>query len=217
MRLVAHGTTPDFYATRLDRTGTRPIAVHLDGWELHGDDPEDTDKDAVRRSSLRASGTRVWTLTWNDVKAALTAANDNLSAGPALPVSSAIRHRALQGAAQMHGAAHPVFDALELGAFDQLMWALRHPAAEPWRALATTTVIAAAGSPERIHLEQINAAIDAVAHGDAPTPAALETGIAALLWETPSGQPVATIVDQASRAVLAVLSCDTREAPDRRA
>ena len=68
VNLANHHTKPDFYATRVDATGTPPVAIYLDGWAFH-QDPDQVDGDATKRASLRAAGTRVWTLTYSDVKA----------------------------------------------------------------------------------------------------------------------------------------------------
>ena len=54
VHLAAHGTYPDFYATRVDATGTTPVAIYLDGWKFHGIDQDQVDKDSMKRASLRA-------------------------------------------------------------------------------------------------------------------------------------------------------------------
>src|ERR1019366_7427897 len=93
VNLVAQGTRPDFYATRVDATGTAPVAIYLDGWEFHGNDPEQVDNDAQRRAAVRQGGTSVWMLTWQDVKGALTALSQDSVIGPVIPLSNAIRHK----------------------------------------------------------------------------------------------------------------------------
>ena len=45
VNLVEHGTRPDLYATRVDAAGTPPIAIYLDGWEYHGNNPDQVDLD----------------------------------------------------------------------------------------------------------------------------------------------------------------------------
>ena len=139
VNLVHHATRPDFYATRIDTAGTAPVAIYLDGWEHHGFDPDQVDHDSARRASLRAAGTSVWTLTWHDVKAALTAASQGGTVTASLPLSNPVRHHARQGAEQAHGSPHGAFEALGAGTFKQLMMRLRHPDQDAWQALAMTT------------------------------------------------------------------------------
>jgi hypothetical protein len=94
VNLVNHGTRPDFYATRVDAAGTTPVAIYLDGWEYHGNNPDQVDLDSTRRSSVRAGGTVVWALTWQDVKAALTAASQGSTVPATVPLANPIRHNA---------------------------------------------------------------------------------------------------------------------------
>src|SRR5690606_36645068 len=86
MELNAHQTVTDFYAERVDRPVAPPVAVYLDGWAFHGADTQRTDGDAERRASLRATGTRVWCLTRDDVKSALAALNENRHVPRVLPL-----------------------------------------------------------------------------------------------------------------------------------
>jgi hypothetical protein len=60
-------TQPDFLLTRQDAPDAK-VAVYLDGREFHAS-PEHNRlaDDATKRAALRASGLRVWSITWDDV------------------------------------------------------------------------------------------------------------------------------------------------------
>lgn len=217
VNLAAHGTVPDLLATRVDATGSAPVAVYLDGWEYHGSNPEQVDKDARRRASVRASGATVWTLTWADVKAALTAAAQGSSVGAALPITNPARQQAIVGAEQALGKDHPAFEALKAGTFDQLMLRLRHPEPDAWRALATTTFLAPAHGGVPIPVSDRQAAIDAAAADDPIEPADHDTGVVVLEWQSQSGaQPVSVVLERTGDPTpTVVLSHDTTGGTDR--
>jgi ATP-dependent helicase YprA (DUF1998 family) len=216
VNLVEHGTRPDFYATRVDTTGTAPVAIYLDGWEHHGNNPDQVDLDSRRRSSVRAGGTAVWTLTWQDVKAALTAASQGSTVPTSVPLANPVRHNAVHGAKQANGGAHPAFDALGRGAFDQLMLFLAHPDPTAWRHLAMTTALAAGSAGTQLPVNSAAAAIDHAARHLAVVPADHDTDIAALTWATLNGQPAATVLGRnGSPLPTAVLSHDTAAPPDK--
>ncbi|MGI8901901.1 MAG: DEAD/DEAH box helicase [Nocardioides sp.] len=216
VNLVDHGTRPDFYATRVDATGTAPVAVYLDGWEHHGSDPDQVDLDSGRRASVRGGGTTVWTLTWQDVKAALTAASQGATVPAVLPLPNPVRHNAVQGAKRANGGDHPVFDAVQCGAFDQLMLYLAHPDATAWRHLAMTTALAAGSSGTALQVGDQATAVDQAARNVPIEPAGHETDIAALTWATQNGQLAVTVFERnGSPLPAAVTSHDTTENPDK--
>jgi hypothetical protein len=60
-------TEPDFLFIRQDEQDA-PVAVYLDGRAFHASaEISRTADDARKRAALRADGTRVWSLTWDDV------------------------------------------------------------------------------------------------------------------------------------------------------
>ncbi len=67
---MATGCRPDFVLTPTQsRSARRPIAVFCDGWNYH---QAITREDAAKRNGLVSSGRYwVWSITWEDVKAAL--------------------------------------------------------------------------------------------------------------------------------------------------
>ena len=213
--LVHHATRPDFYATRIDNPRTAPVAIYLDGWEHHGADQDQVDHDSIRRASLRASGTSVWALTWHDVKAALTAASQDGTVPACLPLPNSIRNNARQGAEHAHGSPHETFEALSVGAFEQLVLRLRHPEPDPWQALAMTTALAAAKGAPPVAVFAVGDAIGQAAQHKPVSPAPHETGIAALAWTTSGGQPATTIIEQDAAVTRAVLTLDTATEPDK--
>lgn len=214
VELHDHQTVPDFYATRADRTGTPPVAIYLDGWAFHGADPSRTDADAERRSGLRDAGTRVWCLAWEDVKGAMEGLANGKTVLPSLPLPPALRSLARTGASGAHGATHAVFDAVDSGAFDQLVAALRHPDGAPWAALAQATAVAASKGAAPIHVTHLDEAIDEFAVGADPPLAAAPSGRVALRWVTIGGLPAATLLDHGSGRVRVVASLDTHLEPD---
>jgi ATP-dependent helicase YprA (DUF1998 family) len=215
--LPAHGTVPDFYATRVDVSGTAPVAIYLDGWEYHGNDAKQIDKDATRRASLRSAGIHVWSLTWRDVKAALTAANEGRVVAPALPIPSTARTRAMQGAKQANGGSHPVFEAVASGAFGQLMLHLRHPDPEAWRVLAITTALAPAVNGVTFPVGDRVATINAAGRDDPVNPVDGTTDVAYIEWRSHGGgQRVAAVLDRAvGSEPTVVVSYDTTIQPDQ--
>ena len=213
--LVQHSTRPDFYATRIDTSGTAPVAIYLDGWEYHGADQDHVDHDSIRRSSVRASGTPVWTLTWEDVKAALTAASQGGMVPTSLPLPNPVRRRARQGAERALGSAHGVFEALEAGTFEQLMLHLRHPDQAAWQAIAMTTAVAAGEKGSAVPVSSIGDAIDLAAQHAAIPPAPHETDIRAMTWTTSGGQPAATVLERHATLPGVVLTLDTASEPDK--
>lgn len=216
VNLVEHGTRPDLYATRVDAAGTPPIAIYLDGWEYHGSNPDQVDLDSLRRTSVRATGTPVWTLTWQDVKAALTAASQNSTVPAATPLANPIRNSAAQGAKQAHGGPHAAFDALGRGAFDQLMLFLAHPDPDAWRHLAMTIALAAGGAGRQLQVTSRAVAVEQAARHIPIGLADHDTGIAALSWSTQNGQPAASVLERNGQPLpTAIVSMDTAAPPDK--
>ncbi len=216
VNLATHGTRPDFYATRVDAAGTPPVAIYLDGWEYHGARPEQVDLDAERRASLRAAGTLVWVLTWNDVKEALYAATQGKEVARRVPLPPTARRYAGEGARAKLGGHHPAFEALDLGPFEQLLWLMRHPELEIWRHLAETTALAPARDQgKKVPVRDLRTATEQAARGERLTPAEGETGVAAVEWESIAGFGVMAVLEKASGTIGVVLSYDTRDAPDQ--
>lgn len=216
VNLSAHGTIPDFYVTRVDTAGTPPVAIYLDGWEFHGSDPEQVDKDARRRSSLRSSGIGVWTLTWADVKQALTAASESSTVSPSIPFSNAIRHKATRGAKGTQDTGHPAFDALSMGAFEQLMCFLAEPDPNAWQTLAMTTALAAGSSGVKVPVVSREDAVRELALFSPIVPAPNETGTAVLTWASQNDQACGVVVEQNGDPLpTAVLSYDSATEPDK--
>lgn len=215
VNLVQHATRPDFYATRTDTPGTAPVAIYLDGWEFHGADQDQVDHDSIRRSSVRASGTSVWVLTWEDVKAALTAASQGSAVSASLPLTNPVRRRARQGAEEAYGSAHGAFEAVGSGTFEQLMLRLRHPDQAAWQALAMTAAIAAGEKGSVISVSSVSDVVDSAAQHLAITPAPHETDIRAMTWASSGGQPAATILKRHATLPRVALTLDTASEPDK--
>ena len=217
VHLVHHATRPDFYATRIDTPGTAPVAVYLDGWEHHGADQDQVDHDSIRRESLRASGVSVWTLTWPDVKAALTAASQASTVPASLPLPNPIRHHARQGAKHAHGSTHEAFEALNAGAFEQLMMRLRHPERDPWQTLAGAIATAPGLTGSRVPVLLASQALDQAARHEPIQAAPHNTDTAAVTWNTSGGQPAATILHRHAsiQDIAVVLTLETTSEPDK--
>lgn len=216
VNLVTHGTKPDFYATRIDSVSSPPVAIYLDGWEFHGADNDQVDKDSTRRASVRGGGTSVWTLTWSDVKEALYAVSQNSSVGPTTPFANGVRHRAQKAAKDVFGGDHGAFDALDKGAFDQLTCFLAHPDIKAWRSLAMTTALAAGSGGIAIPVAHLQTAVDAMASGRAIPPASHETDTAALDWSSHNGQAGVTVLQQGGDPLpTVVVSYDSHAEPDK--
>jgi len=219
VKLPAHNTIPDFYATRTDTAGQAPVAIYLDGWEFHGMNAADTDRDAGIRDSLRSSGIRVWALTWTDVKAALSAIDNQTRVGPLALVSNKVRLAAKTTAVTQHGSDSDVFEALEFGAFDQMMHALREPDDAAWAMLMKMLSLQVVSGSEPIWFETagggLEAAIDALATGELPAGAPSRTDSACWTWSTSADQAVATVLTGAQERVFSVVSYDSASAPEK--
>jgi hypothetical protein len=215
VHLHAHGTIPDFYAERVDRPGTAPVAIYLDGWEFHGANPDDTDADAVKRAGLRAAGIRVWTLTWADVDVALKALAQQHPVAASLPLPTPVRVQARQQLGSMPGGDREAYTAVDRGTFDQLMFALRDPDQSGWRNVAQVVAVSAGAGITPLPVADLAAAVDAAAGGGEAVPANEPTGRAVLAWHSVNGQAGATFLDQATASVAAVCSLDTTLEPER--
>lgn len=72
---VRMASRPDFVLWPMQNSPRRPIAVFCDGWTYHKDI---TREDAAKRNALVASGKFwIWSITWEDVKAALDGITDS--------------------------------------------------------------------------------------------------------------------------------------------
>jgi len=214
VNLARHHTIPDFYAERLDRPGTQPVAIYLDGWEFHGAQPGDTDDDASKRLSLRSAGIRVWTLTYDDVNVALKALGAGLPAGAVAPLPSAVRH---QIGAQL-GGHEALRTCMELSAVDQLLLALGCPDPDAWRLLAEVSAVAPITGKEPVWVTDFAIAADAAASHSHIEVVDHETNIAAVRWLTTSGCDSVTMLQRrldGSTATMAILSLNTALSPDR--
>ena len=209
--LADHKTIPDFYATRVDATGSNPVAIYLDGWAWHRE-ADQVDADATRRASLRAGGIRVWTLSYPDVKAAVAATNGDASVGSATPLSNSARNRAGKGISDQLGSDHRLVGVVKLGAFEQLMALLRQPGADTWRKVATSVALAPLRGSVVVDIADVATAVGRAARGETPHPASTPTDAKAATWETTGGLTAHAILDataEADRACTAVLSLDT--------
>ena len=220
VNLAHHHTVPDFFAERVDRPGTPPVAIYLDGWEFHGGtDPADTDGDAVKRLSVRGSGTRVWTLTYNDVDIALKATEIGAPAAPVIPLGPNVRHKISQELHKLLSADSAHSDAINLGAVDQLMLSLASPDSEAWRQVAEVAVVGALQSPGvvRVSVGETAAAADQFADNGTLEAASHETGVVAGVWTSLHGLEAMTVLDRSTgrNVITAVLSLDTAADADR--
>lgn len=209
--LANHKTIPDFYATRVDATGSNPIAIYLDGWAWH-QEPDQVDADATRRASLRAAGTRVWTLTYSDVKAAVAATNADGAIGPVTPLTNVARNQVGKGITDQLGSDHGLAGILKLGAFEQLMALLRSPEDGDWRKVATFVALAPIRSGVVVDIIDVPAAVTRAARGQWPDPASTPSDARVASWESTGGLAVHAILDAATDpddACTAVLSLDT--------
>ncbi len=212
VNLANHHTVPDFYATRVDATGTAPVAIYLDGWRYHGNEATQVDHDARRRASLREGGIVVWTLTWSDVKAALGTTNGEGGIGSATPLSGSARNRASKGIVDQLGSTHGLAGVLALGAFAQLMERLRHPAVDDWLAVATAVALKPIQGGVVVPIVDVAATIDRVARGIPPQPAPAPGDAGAARWESTSGLPAYAVLGpdaSVENPCTAVLSLDT--------
>lgn len=207
---VLHGTVPDFYASRVDASGTPDVAIFLDGWAYHGATPAHVDRDAAKRASLRAAGIGVWVLTWKDVRAALEAVSEGGgSVGPVTPFSGTTRNQAAQILAGLFGSEHPAAGVLKLGAFDQLMNRLRHPDADVWQKVGTGVAAAPVRNAPTVDVTDLATTLVAVAGGGNPQPAGIPTEIRAATWQSTGGLIAHTVVQQQPQRCAAVVSLDT--------
>ncbi len=211
INLANHHTKPDFYATRVDTTGTPPVAIYLDGWAFH-QSPDQVDGDAMKRTSLRAAGTRVWTLTYSDVKAAVAAANGGSTVGPVTPLTSSARNRAGKGIGDQLGVDHGLAGVVKLGAFEQLLALLRHPEDEAWRKVATAIALAPVQGAAVVDVADVPTAVVQAAKGEPPAPAPTPADAKAATWETTGGFTAHAILDRAAdpaHACTTIVSLDT--------
>jgi len=215
--LMQHHTIPDFYAERVDRPGTPPVAIYLDGWEFHGAEPTDTDDDAVKRLSVRASGTRVWTLTYDDVDTALKATNTGAATAPVAPLPSPIRYQIGQKLGLLLADGPPINRVIDLGAVDQLMLALAHPDSSAWRMVAEVVLTLASQNTPPIWVSDTASAADAIAINAELVAAPDERDVAVAAWTSLHGLEAATIIDRSNgfNVITAVLSLDTAKPSDR--
>lgn len=210
--LAKHRTVPDFYATRIDITGTAPVAIYLDGWQYHGQVATQVDHDSARRASLRAAGTNVWALTWADVKSALAAANGEGSVSSATPLSGPDINHASKGIVDQFHAEHELAGVLKLGAFEQLMTYLRDPAEDDWKTVAAVVALAPVLRGVTVDVADALAAVNHAGEGLPPTPTATPGNVKASTWKSTSGLPGTVILEAGApseRPCTAVLSLDT--------
>ena len=154
---------------------------------------------------MRGGGTSVWVLTYPDVKGALAAVANESAMAAITPLSSAVRHHAVQGAKQLRGEPHAAFDALDFGTFDQLMAYLANPDPLAWQQLAQMTALAAGASGTAFPVDDIQAAIQAAATGGSPTPAAHETDARIMAWSSQGGQKGVTALEKGDASTQGVV------------
>jgi hypothetical protein len=213
VNLAAHQTVPDFYATRVDVPGFAPVAIYLDGWEFHGADQDQVDKDSARRASLRAAGIGVWALTWADVKGALGGVNKGAAMPAVLPLPTGKRHAVRNQAEQILGGTAEAFKSVDLGAFDQLMLFLEVPELDVWRALATGLAVAPAQGAARVMVESAESAVTIIASGGSLAAIGHETDVGVLTWHSTTDLPCSAIAERGVSTPRSVVSLDTDVPP----
>jgi hypothetical protein len=154
----------------------------------------------------------VWTLTWSDVKSALTAANQDNAVAVVTPLTNATRNAAAIEARNANGADHPAFEAIGQGAFEQLMTFLRHPDPSPWKWLATTTALAPGRTGIKVNVDDLTVALAQAAKGETPLPASSPTDVMAMFWTSMGGLAAVVLLDRNGNPTPSVvISLDTAE------
>ena len=144
--VVASGvaTEPDFLFTRQDSQDA-PVAIYLDGKAFHASiESQRTADDAHKRTALRDDGTRVWSLTWEDVEdfaRVLDGRQSGLSELVATDVRNGVR-------AAVSDRRAPVLWGNPMSA---LLAYLKDPGAPVWGEVAAQTCLGLLRSPKHRH------------------------------------------------------------------
>ncbi|MFI0895906.1 DEAD/DEAH box helicase [Streptomyces sp. NPDC020983] len=206
--------------TTSDGAPPLPIAVYLDGYRWHASSRTNRiADDAAKRARLRAGGTLVWQITWDDVAAwdrNLKGGQVSGPDGPADPLDAVIAGRDADAAWPPYGvasAADPgglvreqwrkagrdpseahalLFD----GAIPSLLGFLRDPRPNKWQQLAQLAVSAPAALRRSALVDADPAAavgwIEAALRGD-PTPTVAGKGLKLLSFHDGSGLPMVLV------------------------
>ena len=205
-----HGTVPDFYAIRADGGESSDVAIFLDGWAYHGADPAHVDGDAQKRASLRSAGIAAWTLTWQDVREALNAVDQQ---GPvtasATPFASPVRTKVTKAIAQQLGESHPLASVLRLGAFEQLLARLREPQDGAWSKVSSAVAVGAMSGAPTIDVENLDSTVELAARGQALQVAPVATAVVAGSWQTSGTLTGHSVLQREPFRCAAVVSLDT--------
>jgi ATP-dependent helicase YprA (DUF1998 family) len=163
-------TEPDFLLVRQDAQDAR-VAVYLDGLAFHASPEADrTADDARKRSALRDDGTRVWSLSWDDVEDFARVLDGHApKQAELLDTSAANRARST--------VPDPRVSLLWGNPVAALLGYLQDPAAHVWEQAATHTCLGMLGSaqhrtaaPVPTTAASLATALDAWAHGEPTTP-----------------------------------------------
>ena len=209
VHLVHQNTRPDFYATRIDKQGTPPIAIYLDGWEYHGKNPEKVDSDAQKRFAVRLSGRDVWVLTYKDVKDALTSLNQSseITTNPSLDGQM---RQAIHKQMNLREDRKYLSDVISVSPFHQLLMYFEHPDRDAWRDFASLTALCAGRYSTIVFVNEVAQTVQQIASGIAAQTAANETNFKLVTWQTISGQSGSTLVERDGDLLpRVVLSYDT--------
>jgi replicative superfamily II helicase len=190
-------SVPDFTIERLDGRA-RPIAVYLDGFEFHASATHNNiAHDAAKRSGVRATGSWVWNLTWDDVKAfheAVTAAVPKVP--PPKPLLSTVQRGRAE---QLH---HTQDGRIDLRAVDHnpmqlLLELLADPDPDAWERLALSAIGGgvAGAPPIQVAPTGVRPALEAALAGHAPAASDGDLAALAFRWETLNGLPLSGLLD----------------------
>lgn len=208
---VEHNTVPDFWASRADTGNSPSVAIFLDGWEHHGQDAHAVDGDATKRSSLRAAGVIVWSLTWADVNDAHAHYNDpTRPLGHSAPLN-ADQHR--NGSALL-GRVSGAPAALDLHPFLMLAAYLRNPDADGWKRVAEAAAVGGStqATAARSVTDNVQEVVGAVAgHRPVPTSVGPHTVVP---WRTDNDVRAVTILSPGNVITAAVTSDTTTQRPE---
>lgn len=197
-------TIPDFVITRQDRKATS-IAIYLDGFEFHASPAHNNLAfDAAKRQGVRAGGSWVWNLTWDDVKEFHEAVTAAVPRSPAARPVLSTGQRAQ--AERLH---HDRGGTLDLRMIDRnpmqlLLDVLAHPEPDDWERLALSAVggaLAGRADPTPVPEDEIPAVLRALLGGArrATLPGGGGSGAdpAAMVfeWETTQGLPILAVLD----------------------
>ena len=191
-------TTPDVLIVRQDAPGP-DVAVYLDGYAYHAAAAAGrTGDDARKRDGVRATGRRVWSLTWEDVEDFDAAARSRVAKQAA--DRALLTPAARRVAEQIHHHQGGRFDVAvaERNPVRQLLDYLAAPDPDDWDRLARSIVggLAREGDPSRLTAEEVRGWLAGFAAGNPPEVDAAGDWHA-WSWRTEAGLDVALVLDAA--------------------